>query len=67
MPIVKYITIWNSIVYSFLINKLSKDKVIDNAAAFIANIDPGPGAYDTCITALKEQYLDKSYIVDKYF
>ena len=40
-----------------------KDKVIGNAAAFIAHIDPGPGAYDTCIEVLKEQYLDEPYII----
>ena len=44
-----------------------KDKVIGNAAAFIAHIDPGPNAYDTCIAILKEQYLNVDYIVDEYF
>ena len=44
-----------------------KDKVIGNAATFIAHIDPGPDAYDTCIEVLKEQYLDKPYIIDEYF
>ena len=44
-----------------------KDKVIGNAAAFIAHIDPGPNAYDTCIAILKEQYLNVDYIIDEYF
>ena len=43
------------------------DKLIGNTAEFIAHIDPDPGAYDTCIAALKEQYLDESYIIDEYF
>ena len=44
-----------------------KNHVIGNATAFIAHIDPGPEAYETCIAALKEQYLDESYIIDEYF
>ena len=43
-----------------------KDKVIGNAATFIAHIDPRPETYDTCIEVLKEQYLDEPYIIDEY-
>ena len=44
-----------------------KDKVIGDAANFIAHIDPGLDAYDTCIEVLKEQYLDVPYIIEEYF
>ena len=43
----------------------SRPKWID--ATFIAHIDPSPEAYDNCIEVLKEQYLDKPYIIDEYF
>ena len=43
-----------------------KTKVLKNAAAFIAHIDPGAGSYEMCIAALKEQYLNEPYIVDEY-
>ena len=44
-----------------------KTKVQKNAAAFINHIEPGAGAYDLCMDALKEQYLNESYIVNEYF
>ena len=44
-----------------------KSKVVKNAATFIAHIDPGPGSYEECIKVLKEQYLNKPYIIDEYF
>ena len=44
-----------------------KTKVLKNAAAFIAHLDPDEGNYDLCIEALKEQYLDEDFIVDEYF
>ena len=61
--IVKSRTRWSQNYKLFFL----KDKVIGNAAAFIAQVDPGPNAYDICITILKEQYLNVDYIIDEYF